>query len=473
MKWIDKVKIKLTQNKKYEYQFNELFQTIEKLEKANLQLTEQLNGIACKQERSQSIMDDVDAKIDALKKENIQLVERVNEVTSDQSTYNVLETKCNEIERMLESVANNQNSTVEEIKRRMVVLETDRTELFRRSDQQERKSIEPEVFNSLKDNLVNRIEIVEKDRTELYNRFDSVWSKLRACGLLNINSRLDSRIIRLEILNYYQDSLKYETLDEEQKRIIDFLRNDYDYELSSGRTYYEDEYYQVKKPETTSEDMQVYEEDGLWYAIVSGHKVFFGENAHDAKAYLEETLHWLETDTPHRYMDVAKDQIGIDQDAILVDVGAAEGYFGMKYLDQCKKVYFFECDEKWLKYLRKTCEPYGDKIEIVEGFVGDQEDHIKLDEFFRDKEKPTHIKMDIEGAEGAALRGMQELINDEQIPLTMFLCTYHRQADWDRYYSILSDKFRISASNGYYWDIQDPQPPFFRKGMMRAQKNRI
>lgn len=79
------------------------------------------------------------------------------------------------------------------------------------------------------------------------------------------------------------------------------------------------------------------------------------------------------------------------------------------------------------------------------------------------------IKMDVEGAEGAVLRGMGELLYDNN-PLTLFICTYHRQEDWDRYYEMLKGRYRISHSKGYYWNVQDPHPPFFRRGIMRAEK---
>ena len=184
---------------------------------------------------------------------------------------------------------------------------------------------------------------------------------------------------------------------------------------------------------------------------------------------MEETIYWLEGNTPHRYIDTDYDGIAFPDDAVLLDIGAAEGYFGVKHYDKCKKVYFFECDQRWLRYLRKTCEPL-DKAEIVEGFVGDTTNSIRLDKFFENiNERPTIIKMDVEGAEGAVLRGMGNLLFDEN-PLTLLICTYHRQEDWDRYYEMLKGHYRISHSKGYYWNVQDPHPPFFRRGILRAEK---
>lgn len=352
---------------------------------------------------------------------------------------------------------------------RSSVLEKDRTELFARIDaiQKDHTELSADIQALLKEENM-RASILEKDRTELFSRFDGINIRLRNCGLLNLNSRIDSRIIRLEILSYYNDEEHRKELDNEQLALLKTLQNQYDYERSDGRTYPEDTYY--NSPKEKPLPFLMGEEDGLWYADVNGEKVFFGENQADAEAYLRETVHWLEGDTPHQYLDPASDGVDIPEGAVLCDVGAAEGYLGMRYLDRCKKVYFFEYDPRWLKYLKRTCAPYKDKIEIVEGYVGDGPSDIHLDEFFQNREKPTVIKMDIEGAEGAALRGMPELLQNPSLPLTLLICTYHRQEDWNRYSKLLGEQYRITSSHGYYWNIQDPFPPFFRHGIMRAVK---
>ena len=181
-------------------------------------------------------------------------------------------------------------------------------------------------------------------------------------------------------------------------------------------------------------------------------------------------LHWeFFEDSPHRYLEPEKDGIDVPEGAVLADVGAAEGLFAMLFVERCKKIYLFESDKRWITLLEKSFAPYRDKVEIVEGTVGDGPSDIKLDDFFKDKEPPTFVKMDIEGYEVVALRGMNDMIHSEA-PLSMLICTYHRQSDWDDFYELLHDRFDITSSSGYYWHMPDSCPPFFRHGVMRARK---
>lgn len=446
MKMLERFIERITNRRATEEEIRQLKKEIDYLQRQNAELiADYTKSKAPLQKHIQNLLEEV-AQLKQFVKSGV--VERLNVLENDRDG---LFDRIDQLREALEKT----NAELADTKR-IEVLEKDRTELFQRQDQDRNE------FNS-------RTEVLEEDRNNIFQRIDQIERRLRACGLLNLNTRLDSRIIRLEILWYYREPARRATLDEEQLKILDYLENSFDYERNAGRTYPEDWKYEAKNCKPSQLPYDVKEDDGLWYADLNGKRLYLGENERDVKEYLTETVYWLEGDTPHRYLDPLSDGIDIQEGSILLDIGAAEGYFGIRHLDKCKKVYFFEYDEKWLQYLRKTCEPFGEKVEIIEGRVGDREGEIHIDDFFEGREKPTHIKMDVEGAEGSVLRGMSKLLRGDD-PLTLLVCTYHRQEDQIRYNNLLKDNFEISFSKGYYWDMQDPYPPFFRRGILRAVK---
>lgn len=288
----------------------------------------------------------------------------------------------------------------------------------------------------------------------------------------NIGGRLDKRFVRLEILQYYSIAENYSKLDSDGIQVLKEVQEFCDL---GELIFPEDPYY-----ENTSSVIPVqYTKNNLYfdtkgyYCLINGMKLYFGFNKQIAKSMLKGFWIHYERDNPHTYLMPEDDGIDIPDNAVIADVGAAEGYFGIKYFRQSKKVYFFESELEWINELNKSLadEP---KAEVVRAFVGDQKEHLKLDDYFKTKLKPDVIKIDVEGADCAVLRGMSKLL-DSNDPLIILIATYHRQEDWCRIEKILNPseekpRFQISHSRGFYWHIPDPKPPYFRRGIMRAKK---
>ena len=119
------------------------------------------------------------------------------------------------------------------------------------------------------------------------------------------------------------------------------------------------------------------------------------------------------------------------QNRTLLDVGAAEGIFSLDTIEFTKQVILFECLEQWEKPLKATFAKWANKVTFVKKYVGDRstEDFVTIDEFLSGREKnELFIKMDIEGAERAALNGAKKTLGEGK-NIQLAVCTYHRKGD--------------------------------------------
>jgi hypothetical protein len=162
---------------------------------------------------------------------------------------------------------------------------------------------------------------------------------------------------------------------------------------------------------------------------------------------------------------------------VLVDVGAAEGNFSLSNIEKAKHIYLFEMGLEWVKALEATFTPWKEKVTIVQKYVSDidAQNSIKLDTFFKNDEKVTFIKADVEGAEGQVINGANTLINNQK-NMKIAVCTYHRQSDATSLDNMLQKKgFITHFSDKYmifhYGKTNVVEAPFLRKGILRGIKS--
>lgn len=315
------------------------------------------------------------------------------------------------------------------------------------------------TLSFIADRTWRRMSLLEKKVTALERRsFD--------LGLDSLGGKIDYRLLRLEVLQHYADQRRLALLDDEQRKVLQTLGEGKEMETLPRRF----PMFPVSEVDI-SETIRIEKDPSseLYYWDFLGKKLYMAYD-YDLALLMAKGLYGeFFTDTPHKYLEPEKDGVDVPNGAVLADVGAAEGAFGMMFIDRCRKLYLFDNEQYWIENLRKTFAPYKDKVEIVKGTVGDGPNDIRLDDFFKNKEAPDFIKMDIEGYEPFAVRGMEGLLRSDN-PLTLLICTYHRQGDWDYFYDMLHEKFNITSSSGYFWNVPDPAPPFFRRGVMRAVK---
>lgn len=142
----------------------------------------------------------------------------------------------------------------------------------------------------------------------------------------------------------------------------------------------------------------------------------------------------------------------VDNNDVVVDIGAAEGLFALSVVSRCRKVIVLEPDTIFFKALQKTFASYQDsgRARLVNMAISDSEgsgsivlnglsscidDSQKgstriapLDIILQDELKIDYIKADIEGFEMNMLRGARETIKKHR-PKMAITC-YHGGNDY-------------------------------------------
>lgn len=214
-----------------------------------------------------------------------------------------------------------------------------------------------------------------------------------------------------------------------------------------------------------SPEVFINEENKLKYIKHNGKDLYFPSffsNDNICSLYRDLVIE-QDVNSPHRYVN----SYGQLRGKILLDVGAAEGIFALDTIDFTEKVYLFECEDFWIDALRATFAPWKDKVQVVNKYVSDKNSDfcITLDSFLKDKMEASYfLKMDIEGAELSALRGVHSLSKNVQI--AMAICTYHRQTDEEDIECLLRNLgYSTYFTEGYlFWNNS------LRKAVIRASK---
>ena len=203
--------------------------------------------------------------------------------------------------------------------------------------------------------------------------------------------------------------------------------------------------------------------------LTNGKKIFMPRvSKEEASRMLCEIMIEQDKLSPHRYED---SDFGVEQGDVVVDVGCSEGYFALSVIEKAKKVYLFECEQRWMEPLAKTFEPWKDKVEIIQKYVSDEttDSSVTMEDFFADKaDKPTFIKLDIEGAETAVLRSLTSLWHTAN--LRMAVCTYHLKTDYDQVRTILEEHGmkHTESQRRILMSLDGYEPPYFRTALLRA-----
>ena len=159
---------------------------------------------------------------------------------------------------------------------------------------------------------------------------------------------------------------------------------------------------------------------------------------------------------------------------VVFDIGAAEGLFALEQIEKASHVVIVESDPDWIKPLRLTFAPYGDKVTIVRKFVSatDTDTTISLEKLLSNVEYDSaFVKMDIEGYELQSLIPAEKVLRQKN-STKLSIASYHKQHDAEMMKSFFDNiGYYSEFSNGYMlFHLYDtPAPPYFRQGIIRGR----
>lgn len=262
--------------------------------------------------------------------------------------------------------------------------------------------------------------------------------------------------LRKDILHYYKDNKK-----EEFCKIVKYL------EKNKIRCY---NYEYVHAYQNMDVDVHYDKERELWYVMYKNKKMYMkkGWTKEQVQEYYRFLMIEQDEESPHLYF--TKEFQGKKYRKV-IDLGCAEGNFSLDIIDDCEKIYMFECDPGWIEALRATFDPWKEKVEIVPLFVSNviKDNAVTLDDYFKNNYKHIDlIKIDIEGEEIHALEGAKILLKKNS-QVNLLICAYHYQNEEIDIRKCLKG-WNIKCREGYIVMIDDKKQrkPYLRHGILEA-----
>ena len=211
----------------------------------------------------------------------------------------------------------------------------------------------------------------------------------------------------------------------------------------------------------------------LFFGIYKNHRMYLARrfnSVQKARAYFNAVTMEQDKRSPHCYWN---NESFVNQFGCAVDVGAAEGIYGLQIIDQVDYLYMIEADEEWIEALQYTFKDYLNKVEIINKYIGNSDfvGFITLDTLFNNK-IINSIKIDIEGSEMDALLGAKKLLNQK---LSLAICVYHHKDDNKKISEFLSEYgYSLRNSSGYVvcqgtWELEKDEVGF-RRALLFAER---
>lgn len=326
------------------------------------------------------------------------------------------------------------------------------------------------VDNHVSQDKYEEIPIIRPDQIQQYD-FDEIW--ICTVYFKEIRKQLEQIGIPRKIMFFVepvlpileQKILEHKPRNKEEIEVYQYLNT---HHLRMYCYPFYDEYLE-KDTEIFYDEM-----NGLFYGIYTGKKMYLAKQLNTkekARAYFNNVIMEQDERSPHCYWNNKNMK---EQTGVTVDIGAAEGIYGLQVIDQIDHLYMFEVNDGWIEALNYTYAAYKEKVTIIKKYIGniDSENISKMDTVLGDKEIDS-IKMDIEGMELEALLGAEKIITQSKPDLA--ICVYHHHNDNEIISSWLNRKgYETYNSNGIVlchgeWELENDEVGF-RKAILFANR---
>lgn len=217
------------------------------------------------------------------------------------------------------------------------------------------------------------------------------------------------------------------------------------------------------------------EEKNLFFVMDEGKRMYFSkkfDTKRKAELYYSQLRKEQDISSPHRYCNA---EFNVSEGDIVLDAGVAEGNFALSIIDKVKKIYLVESDKDWIEALEYTFESYREKVEIVQGFLSDQDtdETVTIDHIIG-KNRLDFIKMDIEGAEISAIKGGKRTFQNNTLKVAA--CSYHQTDDYNKIVQLLKEYgYETRTTAGYMVflildNYLETEVPKLVRGVVQAQR---
>jgi hypothetical protein len=304
----------------------------------------------------------------------------------------------------------------------------------------------------------------------IYN-LQSLTSHFRSRFKYIINRLIQSKkyLLTKEAIAFLQDEAKQSVMTGQERRdTLKYLKKNL-VEVFNAPFVLKYKYRKIK--------VMLDSKNGMHYVITEeGRRLYAPRGMKEKNVRMMYNFLCMEQDeqSPHNY---CFSDIRINSDTELADIGAGDGNFTLKHITKIRKAYLFECEPNWIEALEATFAPWKEKVVIVNKRVSNKNDNdcVTLDTFFEQPEKPTLLKIDVEGAECQVLESASKLLESGSVG-DLLVCAYHRENDDKILSELLLEKgYRVTVSPGILFFSQDSSFSVnarfdFRKGVLHAAK---